>query len=204
MGSITSHRPTSHDLGARIYYTGDMANGASYGTIVEWIPSDRFQDQLRIRFDEPRFEGDDDRETVVTPISFEPGPGRRFYMAAEWDALRAEKIEAMRREAEERERRNTCPGCSGQGRLDDSIVDGERNLDLRRCGECAGVFTFAAIAAETAAKVVDLFQWCRCESDPIANGEAFYFDLDVRDASGKVSRSHGWACGVCRKVAQAG
>lgn len=73
--------------GTDIYYTGDMANHESYGTI-EKITDGRFGRNIAIRME-------DDHIINVSPASFSPGPGRRFYTKAEWLAERAAKIAEM-------------------------------------------------------------------------------------------------------------
>ena len=73
--------------GTDIYYTGDMANQESYGTIEE-VSTNRFGTNLAIRME-------DGHIINVSPLSFAPGPGRRFYTKAEWKAQRAANITAM-------------------------------------------------------------------------------------------------------------
>lgn len=74
--------------GDRIYYTGDMANMGGYGTITAYHPAGRFNPEaVDIVFDEERFEGDTEKKArMVYVMMFNPGPGRRFWLAEEYDA----------------------------------------------------------------------------------------------------------------------
>ena len=80
-------------VGTRIYYTGDMANMSSYGTITETRDATRYGPAyVSILYDEPRFEGDTLHSSKIPLCLFSPSPGRRFYLAEEWDSLRAESL----------------------------------------------------------------------------------------------------------------
>jgi len=75
--------------GTRIYYTGDMANLESEGTIYNVVDSLRWGLSYDLHLDDGRiFRG-------VFPTSFTPGPGRRFWPLAEWEERRAERIKEM-------------------------------------------------------------------------------------------------------------
>lgn len=75
-------------IGTRIYYTGDMANASDHGMITAERPANRFAPlSYDITLDDGRtFKG-------VWAIAFDPGPGRRFWTDAEYEADRA-KAEA--------------------------------------------------------------------------------------------------------------
>ena len=76
-----------YGTGDRVYYTGDMANLPSEGIIVKKRPADRF---APISYD---IHLDDGREIRgLYYLSFEPGPGRRFWLLSEWEADRQEKF----------------------------------------------------------------------------------------------------------------
>ena len=69
-------------LGQRIYYTGDMANAESAG-VVTAISGTAYTLDL----DDGRvFRG-------ISPLAFEPGPGRRFWLLEEWLEHRAAAYE---------------------------------------------------------------------------------------------------------------
>jgi hypothetical protein len=83
--------------GTRIYYTGDMANADGLGTITKvHAPETKYGygESVDIRFDDGR------ESRKVWKSMFEPGPGRRFWSVAEWDAKRALDIEEMKRHYE--------------------------------------------------------------------------------------------------------
>ncbi len=89
-------------VGARIYYTGDVANVPDFGVVTEHLPADKYApDLLVIRLDDGReLRGIDLR-------SFRPAPGRRFWTAAEWNAERERDLERAKVEAK-RGRRATA------------------------------------------------------------------------------------------------
>lgn len=83
------------EKGDRIYYTGDMANGSSEGTILEIVPATKYgPESVWIKFDESRFEGDIKQKGFVYIQCFSPGPGRRFYPLKEWEAERQASLQA--------------------------------------------------------------------------------------------------------------
>lgn len=64
--------------GDRFYYTGDMANGSSFGTITEVLQPTKYSHlRYRVTFDTIRFEGDT-KESIVEYFSFNKGIGQRF------------------------------------------------------------------------------------------------------------------------------
>jgi len=83
-------------VGQRIYYTGDMANIEDEGRIVRMRPADRLApESYDVKLNDGRiFRG-------VYHLSFDPGPGRRFWPLDEWEAQRkarlASSILAMQR-----------------------------------------------------------------------------------------------------------
>lgn len=80
--------------GTRIYYTGDMANCSSYGTITAQRPPSRFMDEsVDILLDEERFEDDTDREIKGIHLGmFNPGSGQRFYLAEAYDKAHDDRM----------------------------------------------------------------------------------------------------------------
>ncbi len=74
--------------GTRIYYTGDMANSEDYGVIVSYTPPGKWSDNIKIRLD-------DGRIFNVSSPAFIPGPGRRFWLADDWDAEKQKRINAF-------------------------------------------------------------------------------------------------------------
>lgn len=76
--------------GTRVYFKGDQANMATYGTIIEEIPADRFSSgQVRIKWDNERFEGDTKKESVLEKYYFTPDrTGTRFYIAEDYQRQR--------------------------------------------------------------------------------------------------------------------
>jgi len=74
-------------VGQRIYYTGDMANFPTYGTITKIILPDRWGGvSYLIKFDDETYEGDTKKEAYINYLSFQPGPGRRFMLEEEQKA----------------------------------------------------------------------------------------------------------------------
>jgi hypothetical protein len=82
--------------GVRIYYTGDMANSDGYGTIVRQRPIDP-----RWQYKQVDLAMDDGRDILGINLSgFQPAPGRRFWLAADWLAARQKRIDQMKAEFE--------------------------------------------------------------------------------------------------------
>jgi hypothetical protein len=82
--------------GTRIYFSGDMANLASYGIITEEIPADRFQmESVKVKWENERFEGDK-MESVLTKNLFIPDrTGTRFYIAEDYQRERRKAIKKL-------------------------------------------------------------------------------------------------------------
>ena len=74
-------------VGCDIHYTGDMANHEADGTITA-ITDSKWGRNIAIKIESGEI-------INVTPASFSPGPGRRFYTKVEWMAQRQAKIAAM-------------------------------------------------------------------------------------------------------------
>lgn len=81
-------------VGARIYYTGDMANQPAIGTITE-TRRDRWGFSVDIGWDAE--EGLERKPPTrgLQAAHFSPGPGQRFYLLDEWRTLRAGRIGEM-------------------------------------------------------------------------------------------------------------
>ena len=78
----------------RIYYTGDMANHAAFGTVTEVLEATKYsQKSVKILYDTERFEGDN-KKTTIPVIMFKEGNGQRF-----------KTLEQYNREKEAREKR---------------------------------------------------------------------------------------------------
>ena len=87
--------------GDRIYYTGDMANGSSEGTITACNPATAYiPESVDIEYDEPRFGGDTMKSRKVLLQNFSKGPGRRFYLLEEWNAERQAALKAFQEKYE--------------------------------------------------------------------------------------------------------
>jgi len=73
--------------GVRIYYTGDMANVSGEGAITRaWYDAKWGYHQVNITLD-------DGREIKGLHLaSFQPGPGRRFWLLSDWEAKRQAQI----------------------------------------------------------------------------------------------------------------
>lgn len=73
--------------GTRIYYTGDMANQSGLGTITKaWFDAKWGYHLVDIAMD-------DEREwKAIHLASFQPGPGRRFWLLSDWEAKRQAQI----------------------------------------------------------------------------------------------------------------
>ena len=74
-------------IGCDIHYTGDRANHEADGTITA-ITDSKWGRNITIKMESGKI-------INVTPTAFSPGPGRRFYVKAEWMAQRQTKIAAM-------------------------------------------------------------------------------------------------------------
>ncbi len=76
-------------LGQRIFYTGDMANFEDAGTVIAVNPPTKFSRQ-----GDYNLELDDGRVfRRISPLSFDPGPGRRFMPLDEYHASRRKEIQ---------------------------------------------------------------------------------------------------------------
>lgn len=74
--------------GVRVYYTGDMANSPDHGTITLRRPIDP-----RWKYKQVDIALDDGRTMRGIGIeSFQPSPGRRFWLAADWQADRDRRM----------------------------------------------------------------------------------------------------------------
>jgi hypothetical protein len=83
-------KATEYETGDRIYYTGDMANVPDKGVIIKKRPADRF---ASISYDVHLEDG-----RVIKGLcylSFEPGPGRRFWLLSEWEADQKQKLDDL-------------------------------------------------------------------------------------------------------------
>jgi hypothetical protein len=83
---------TQLQAGDRFYYTGDMANGASFGTITKRIEDPKWGLRYDAEFDDERFEGDDKTSHAIFPLSFAFGPGQRFKTIAQYESERREML----------------------------------------------------------------------------------------------------------------
>jgi hypothetical protein len=81
--------------GDRFYYTGDMANGDSFGTITARI-EDKWGLSYNVEFDDERFDGDTKTAHRLMPMSFTAGPGQRFKTLAQYDAERKAAVARMK------------------------------------------------------------------------------------------------------------
>lgn len=79
-------------VGTEIYYTGDMANQAGFGKVVNHRLSARWGDSVDLLMDDGR------EMKGMMPVMFDKSIGRRFMLASEYRAERAAKIEAMKRD----------------------------------------------------------------------------------------------------------
>jgi hypothetical protein len=85
-------------VGVRIYYTGDMANPSGHGVITRRHEPNKWgYQQVDIQLDDG---GHLWRGVMLG--SFQPAPGRRFWLETDWQADRDAKIAAMRAEYERR------------------------------------------------------------------------------------------------------
>ena len=77
-------------IGTEIYYTGDMANHEDYGVIININPPDRWGGETYdIKLNDGRvWRG-------IYKNSFANGPGKRFWLADEWDADKKRRISEM-------------------------------------------------------------------------------------------------------------
>ena len=76
--------------GVRIYYTGDMANQSGFGVIEKRRISERFgYRQVDIKMDDGR------TMPGIHDASFQPSPGRRFWLEADWQADRQKRIDRL-------------------------------------------------------------------------------------------------------------
>lgn len=86
-------------VGVRIYYTGDMANSSDYGVITRRHPIDP-----KWNYRQVDIVTDDGREwRAVHLVGFQPSPGKRWWLEADYKADRARRVAEM--EAEYAKRR---------------------------------------------------------------------------------------------------
>ena len=107
MNNSKQHSP---QVDENIYYTGDMANHEGFGVCTA-VRSDKWGTHLTITLEANNVldaEGNvieeysvPERSFTVTPASFSPSPGRRFWRLEEYRQDRAEKISAMTGESVE-------------------------------------------------------------------------------------------------------
>ena len=81
-------------LGQRIYYTGDMANEESAGTVIAINPPSSYKASngrtIPLFCETCDIELDDGRVIkMLLHLAFEPGSGRRFWPLEEWLEQRA-------------------------------------------------------------------------------------------------------------------
>ena len=81
-------KATDYQTGDRVYYTGDMANLPSSGVITKRRPADKY---APISYDVHLNDGREIKGLYY--LSFEPGPGRRFWLLSEWEADRKLKMD---------------------------------------------------------------------------------------------------------------
>lgn len=77
------------EIGTRIYYTGDMANIGSFGTIIDKVEDALYGAYYTIEYDDERFEGDT-RISKVPASNFSAGPGCRFKTVEQYNKERNE------------------------------------------------------------------------------------------------------------------
>ena len=96
MTTNTNHTPAK---GEQIYYTGDMANQEGFG-VIRSVRTDKWGTHLEVVLEAQISEFGpeyslEERVFTVSPASFQPGPGRRFWRLEEYRQDRAERIAAM-------------------------------------------------------------------------------------------------------------
>lgn len=71
-------------VGTKVKYIGDMANLPGYGEIAKVAPCDWYGQKITVRLDAQPCEIEEysvpEREFILTPNSFKPGPGTRFFI----------------------------------------------------------------------------------------------------------------------------
>lgn len=79
-------------VGVRVYYTGDMANASGYGAIVK-----RHTVDPKWGYQQVDIQLDDDGHLWrgVHLTSFQPSPGKRFWLEADYKADRERRIAEM-------------------------------------------------------------------------------------------------------------
>jgi hypothetical protein len=80
-----------YQTGDEIYYTGDMANMPDTGIIVKVRPPTKYGP---LSYDIHLYDGRDFKG--VAWLSFEPGPGTRFYLLREWKQEQARKLQELK------------------------------------------------------------------------------------------------------------
>jgi hypothetical protein len=95
MNKITFDQLT---VGTRVRYTGDMANAEGVGEIFEVCAPNRWNyQQVNIRLDDGRV------MLGIHLCAFDPAPGQRFQLLADYQAARAAAIAAMQADYEARQ-----------------------------------------------------------------------------------------------------
>ena len=77
--------------GQRFYYTGDMANLSSWGTIIS-VKKDEFCTSYELEYDDERFDGDDKTGNTFAS-SFNKGIGQRFKTEEQYNQEMKERQE---------------------------------------------------------------------------------------------------------------
>lgn len=76
-------------VGTEIYYTGDMANVGGFGKVAKQV-DDNWGARVDIVMNDGR------RWKAIPVCSFDPSPGRRFQLKAEYIADRQKRIDVRR------------------------------------------------------------------------------------------------------------
>lgn len=79
-------------VGDRFFYTGDMANAATWGTVLARI-EDKWGLHYSVVYDDCRFEGDTRTSARVEVYGFYPAPGQRFKTEQQYNEERQRILE---------------------------------------------------------------------------------------------------------------
>jgi hypothetical protein len=92
MNETQTQMGTTLKEGQRFFYTGDMANCSTFGTILD-VQNTKYGLNYHVEFDNERFDGDS-RFDILYEYSFDKGVGQRFKTIEQFNQERINEMAA--------------------------------------------------------------------------------------------------------------